>query len=364
METKKFVPSLIGIPEEECNYSIESLYGNSKATISRHSSIISLKRENSRRKTCTGCPGCEPQNLSELCGKLQEFTSLSKCQSCISSTTESKQKSIRKWLENVPTLREDFKNNNEKLSERVRSPTRSLPPNGCTTPVRTLSPRPASDRAISPVSSSSKSVKQKRKITKPKAPPPPVPNKTEEHLYDSVPCNMSFPPPDMIHEAMAIENKSEEIRIPTLTKKIMKAVIHELSAHTSQSSPASTITKLEYEADSLDRSVLNKGYKTPPEYADLNSQPSPSLSAALPMDEEMTISNAMTHNSLEDDHDYELIVLKKRPFYKLPELLQGNNDYSLVSEVYVNNGYNYGSAPSSPSDSNCSTFDRRNLKIR
>lgn len=53
----------------------------------------------------------------------------------------------------------------------------------------------------------------------------------------------------------------------------------------------------------------------------------------------------------DEEHDYEIIILKKscangQP-YGLPEILQHNHDYSLVSEVYVNNGYNYGSAPSS-----------------
>src|SRR5699024_7494992 len=129
--------------------------------------------------------------------------------------------------------------------------------------------------------------------------------------------------------------------------------------------------RIDYETDSLERSGT-RGYSTPTEYADLSSHPSPSLSTALPMDEELTMRNAVYNkntgnmtiskinvDSLEDEHDYELIVLKKgKNFYKLPELLQRSNGYSLVSEVYVNNGYNYGSAPSSPSDSNCSTFDR------
>ncbi|KAJ8931276.1 hypothetical protein NQ314_015842 [Rhamnusium bicolor] len=71
----------------------------------------------------------------------------------------------------------------------------------------------------------------------------------------------------------------------------------------------------------------------------------------------------------EDDHDYELIVMKKGSvidpnLYKLPELLQRNNGYSLVSEVYVNNGYNYSSTPSSPASSNYSTLGRKTLKVR
>ena len=175
------------------------------------------------------------------------------------------------------------------------------------------------------------------------------------------------------------------MRIPTLTKKQMKAVIEELTTQRgigTDSSPESSKRRIDYETDSLERSAANQGFSTPTEYGELSSQPSPSLSAALPMDEEMTIRNAVLNknpgnmtvakldpDARDDEHDYELIVLKKgslkkQNFYKLPELLQRSNGYSLVSEVYVNNGYNYGSAPSSPSDSNCSTFERRTLKVR
>lgn len=83
----------------------------------------------------------------------------------------------------------------------------------------------------------------------------------------------------------------------------------------------------------------------------------------------MTISKINMDILQEDDHDYELIVTKKGTtvsggFYKLPELLQRTNGYSLVSEVYVNNGYNYGSNPSTPSGSNCSSLEKKTLKVR
>nr|XP_023027190.1 uncharacterized protein LOC111515188 [Leptinotarsa decemlineata] len=127
-----------------------------------------------------------------------------------------------------------------------------------------------------------------------------------------------------------------------------------------------------------------RGYSTPSDYADVSSsQPSPSLSTVLPDQEEMTMRNAIFNKRTgnltmskinmdvlqEDDHDYELIVMKKGSIvengcYKLPELLQGNNSYSLVSEVYVNSGYNYGSAPSTPGGSRYSTLDKNALKVR
>lgn len=125
------------------------------------------------------------------------------------------------------------------------------------------------------------------------------------------------------------------------------------------------------------------GYSTPSEYAEVSSsQPSPSLSSVLPDQEEMTMRNAifntktgnMTISKInmealqEDDHDYELIVMKKGSMinetYNLSELIQKTKGYSLVSEVYVNNGYNYGSTPSTPTNSRHSTLDMKQLKVK
>lgn len=162
----------------------------------------------------------------------------------------------------------------------------------------------------------------------------------------------------------------------------MNAVISEFSKHHSFAQPTQqkppTSSAVDYEADSLDR--RNMGRSTPTEYAETSSsQPSPSMSAALPMDEEMTMRNAifnkktgnMTISRLNmdeilqvEDDDYELIVLKRskdkkeNTYYNLPKFLQRNNGYSLVSEVYVNNGYNFNSPYSSPTISNTSTLEK------
>ncbi|CAH0551402.1 unnamed protein product [Brassicogethes aeneus] len=405
MESKRFTPSLIVIPEEEYNINQESY--EVARPVTRNGSVISLKRENSRRKTCTGCPGCEPQDFRTLCGRLPEFPALAACHNCVTSN-DSKQISIRKWLEDVPILKDEENQHSckNKVTKRVRSPTRSLQLCGIKTSERAISPRPSSDkaaseRATSPDSQCSKSKSstksrrlRKSNVKKPKLPPPPIPfspgkkEKEEENHYDIIPAHeeafkKNLPHPDMINEAMVVDNNKVDItnRIPTLTKKQMNAVINELTVHRNNLINEEPPRRLpiEYETDSLERNA--KGYHTPSEYAEvISSQPSPSLSTALPMDEEMTMRNAifnkktgnMTISKLnnnkdslqEDDHDYELIVMKKGTSYRLPELLQRNNGYSLVSEVYVNNGYNYGSNPSSPSDSNCSTLEERTLKVR
>ncbi|KAK4884453.1 hypothetical protein RN001_000724 [Aquatica leii] len=413
MACKKFSPSLLGIPEEEGTYFLDSSFDQSRGVSSRRSSMISLKRENSRRRTCTGCPACEPQDLKDLCGKLPEFPSLVACQTCTSTKTDSKQRSIQKWLENVPMLKSSTNEDDvtrypsvKSLQDfgksiispkRIRSPTRSLSPSYTSPPLRTLSPKPASERACSPSSESYPSISsfhvnktqesfsRKKVTTKPKAPPPPIRHNEQKETKHN------FSPSDNKRSTIISNCESVKTEIPTLTRN-MKAVINEFSSqHGLQSgkidsdcstSPDTSLKNtIEYEADSLERSHVNKGNRTPTDYADLSSQPSPSLSSALPMAEEMTMRNAilntktgsMTVSRLNaknsDVHlndDYELIVVRKglrseidKNLFRLPEYFHKGNGYNLVSEVYVNNGYSFGSTSSSPAGSNCSTLEKK-----
>lgn len=421
MATKKFTPSLLGIPEEDASQQSEPPNDKTKPLGSRRGSAISLKRENSRRRTCTGCPGCEPQDLKPLCGRLPEFPSLAACHNCTANTTnDSKQRSIQKWLQDLPTLKttKDGKTAPEKPQKSIRSPARSLSPDHISSPILqkpcrrfssdgTSSPdtlyennsvvsKPASDSAV--VSRRRRPNPSRKPICKPKAPPPPVPSQasTSDESESNFPIKKAqvvqkpLPPPDMISEAIAIENQNEDTKIPTITKKKMNAVISEFTMHQTMSSEKTEgqsergKSSPDYESDSLERNRLKQGRCTPTDYAELSSsQPSPSMSSALPMDEEMTMRNAifnkktgnMTISKLnmdqilnDDDHDYEVIVLKKSnsdrsgsqaSYYRLPRFLQNRNDgYSFVSEVYVNNGYSYSSLPSTPTHSNCSTMER------
>lgn len=426
MSAKRFTPSLMGIPEED--HVIEPSYDFSIGAGSRRSSLISLKRENSRRRSsCTGCPGCEPQELKLLCGKLPEFPNMTACQSCsASSVSESKQQSIRKWLEDVPILKpnEDSEDMNDASSALMKS-LQALPlPGELKSPRRVRSPtksyfstrslgeeRPESpdfNRNASSLYGSTRAIvspsrnKSPSKVRpKSKAPPPPKHTnakivsglkKNEEkskptlsNHYDvirNVQPRKSLPPPDMINEAIEIDKKEDE---PENPKDMMGRVIDEFSIQRGLDNEVKSekIRKIDYDADSLEKNLKNKnGYSTPIEYADISSQPSPSLSNALPLEEELTMRNEIFNKNTgnktiskipqptDDDHDYELIVLsksrvpKEKKSYRLPELLQRSNGYSLVSEVYVNNGYNYGSAPSSRSGSSCSTLEKPRPKIR
>ncbi|KAF5274377.1 hypothetical protein FQA39_LY07257 [Lamprigera yunnana] len=408
MACKKFSPSLLGIPEEEGTYFLDSSFDHSRNVNSKRSSMISLKRENSRRRTCTGCPACEPHDLKALCGKLPEFPSLVACQTCTSTKVDSKQRSIQKWLEDVPILKPRSNNGSptrypsvkslqdlEKSlvsPKRVRSPTRSLSPSYASPPLRALSPKSASERARSPNSVSQRSqsflrakkLESKKIKSKSKAPVPPMPIRENSNNQSSPKNNSSA------------EMKNEcGIKVPTLTRNNMKAVINELSnglqsnkgESDSYTSPEVSLKNgLEYETDSLERTPINKTNPTSMDYVDLSSQPSPSLSAALPMAEEMTMRNAiintktgsMTVSRLNSTNrsnlndDYELIVVRKgnnvdnesSNLYNLPNYFHQNKGYNLVSEVYVNNGYNFGSTTSSPAGSNCSTLKKKKPKIK
>ncbi|KAJ8717874.1 hypothetical protein PYW07_005804 [Mythimna separata] len=92
---------------------------------------------------------------------------------------------------------------------------------------------------------------------------------------------------------------------------------------------------------------------------------SPSLSSALPLEEELTMRNAVykihsssnsntpsPHREVCIDNHYETIEKNQPPPFETPKA-------SLVSEVYVNNTYNFGSTPTSPSGSECSMGSRK-----
>lgn len=139
--------------------------------------------------------------------------------------------------------------------------------------------------------------------------------------------------PDMINELPNAKNTA---------KRIMDAVIREMvdaKVLVEHHSKSENIT--DYEVDSLERSKSSRKSSNSPESTD---QSSPALSTALPMDEELTMQNAvinprtgemMISNKLNKD------IFERGYYNNLPELIssQKSESYSLVSEVYVNDGY-------------------------
>jgi hypothetical protein len=413
MLSKRFSPTLMGIPEEEQLQQegpAGSYYGGLS---SKHSNVgtVSLKRQNSRRLGCSGCPGCTIGAIENLL-TLEDQTS---CQVCCSP--ESKQNSIRKWLEDIPVLKIPdqtvLKNESPKTSNKPQHAKPSHKGKAPSIPKQDDVPnrKKVVDSAILAA--------QNAKICngKPIPPPPPPPSNvlqctnnvsvtsTVTDMQPTATKNSSCPPPPPLpsqnvnNKNVCCQERKKEVVEPVPTKQLMDAVIKELVGQRGLENKKSSdmdvqlrpVTETpenqsrssgeEYEADSLERSsreLDEKGMSTPTEYGDMSPQPSPSLSSALPLEEVLTMRNEIfnirtgskTISKLKlennkvpkktpvEDHEYEIIVLnpdaplsnmnKDIKLYNLPQLLHHSDGYSLVSEVYVNDGYNFSSASSSP----------------
>lgn len=99
MVSKRFIPILSDIPEEELYHTVDLGWDIPCARRGRRFSAISLKRENSRRAVhCGGCPGCDNDSNREQ--KITALTRSNSCKTCISD--DYKQKIVRKWLDEVP----------------------------------------------------------------------------------------------------------------------------------------------------------------------------------------------------------------------------------------------------------------------
>ncbi|XP_055533572.1 uncharacterized protein LOC129723399 [Wyeomyia smithii] len=100
MSAKRFQPSLNIIPEELQHAQGSETYAAAHtAPPSRRSSLISSRRDSSKKSICSGCPGCEKKGNSDV------VVPSSNCRNC-----GDKQNSIRKWLEDVSSNHGDTAN--------------------------------------------------------------------------------------------------------------------------------------------------------------------------------------------------------------------------------------------------------------
>ncbi|XP_050352217.1 uncharacterized protein LOC126774723 [Nymphalis io] len=98
MTSKRFIPILSDIPEEELYHTIDLGWDIPCARRGRRYSAISLKRENSRRVLhCGGCPGCDNSGKQKVTGLIRSNS----CKTCVSD--DYKQKIVQKWLDEVPS---------------------------------------------------------------------------------------------------------------------------------------------------------------------------------------------------------------------------------------------------------------------
>ncbi|XP_063385956.1 uncharacterized protein LOC134671989 [Cydia fagiglandana] len=416
MAAKRFQPVLNEIPEEETYPS----HGNSLDIYQglgsqRSGSVVSLKRENSRKRSinCVGCPGCKTENGSEVHNFIKY--DIPACSSCLSSKGE-KQNSIRKWLENIPTGKQSFYNDFQPATQNgLVNSLLTLPSAETNCKLR----KQNSFTASNPMNLTENITKSRKTSTMSvRSEPPlrtysynlPLPEfdkithnnnrnyygETISRIDDIRPIGLcdyrtgslrSNPItnqhrnkfitnknslPDMVNEAIALENCGKSYNHNSSDEeRVCQKSTNSARKH-SESPPIN-----DYETDSLERTSTKKGLATPPEYPDVpSSQASPSLSNALPLEEELTMTNAVykTHSRsnsntpspqrdvcIEQNH-YEIIESKK-VINNVNNIEANNNSpnnsYSLVSEVYVNNNYNFGSTPTSPSGSDCSMGSRK-----
>lgn len=429
MAAKRFQPILNEIPEEETypsgRNSIDFYQGFGSQ---KSGSIVSLKRENSRKRTgnCIGCPGCKDENNTELQNIIRN--DIPTCDNCIKNNKGDKQNSIRKWLENIPTNKQTLINNDTfattKHNTNLMNSLLSSPSTNNKTKVKkqnsfnlsNLYPIYNTDN-IKERNYSTSSVKSEPLLRRNRLPIVEIDKVSCYHnnfkyygqtvsriddikpigLGDYRPGSCRINPlinqkknkfitnknilPDMVNEAIALEHGAKSYSQSSSDEEKYNRINNTLNKNTilkniSESPPAN-----DYETDSLERLSQKKETSMPSEYVDVSSsQPSPSLSNALPLEEELTMQNDIyKRNSSNSDtpspirynrenhNHYETIAensISKEYKEKANTLsIKKANNYSLVSEVYVNNNYNFGSTPTSPSGSECSMGSRKNLSI-
>ncbi|CAK1584547.1 unnamed protein product [Parnassius mnemosyne] len=415
MAAKRFQPVLNEIPEEETypsnGNSLDFYQGFGSQ---RSGSVVSLKRENSRKKSvnCVGCPGCQSDVKNDL--KSYMKSDVVTCTSCLNNKGE-KQNSIRKWLENIPNVKQqatydDLINNSQNnLTDSVLS----LPINVKQCALKkqnsfsTCSSVHSRDEFTNiPKRSSTRSVRSEPPLRNYNIPLPDFDNIDCLHDFhngetvSSIDNNIVFDDsrsgssrsykgsqrrnkifsnkntlPDMVNEAIALEHCSKSDNLSSSDEEKLNHIpdnIDNQSIFTRNKSESPNGN--DYETDSLERASKEKRKLSPIDYSDVpSSQASPSLSNALPLEEELTMRNAVykIHSSSNsntpspqrdiciDSKHFETVDKKRTEMYspEIKNIIKEKSDYSFVSEVYVNN--NFGSTPTSPSGSECSMGSRK-----
>lgn len=384
MSAKRFSPSLMGIPEEDP-------YAKEKppAMRSRTSSVTSISRKNS----CSGCPDPPPPSMTN-------YNSAASGACC---PTDTKQRIIRKWLEDVPIVQSIENKTNKEIkteSDAVKAELakRPSPP---PPPVRSEIKRPSCKGPAPPRPPPPKPPKLKKEEepindiptfnnlpilttfkgrNTPEVPPPiPTTNPGPLPTGGSPPIAPSPPPLPKEDDHDSVPRVQGKDKVPpAVAKTLMDAVIKELVVQKKMdpkkpkqvAAQFENDEKIAFESDSLERSKKEvppepaKSFRLfEPEYDD-------QIDSCIDTCEEEPQADipdvVQQHKPIcQDDHDYEMILLnpelapnldeKELKIYNLPEILSKNEGYSLVSEVYVNDGYTYSSGESSPNSTSPSS---------
>lgn len=215
MLSKRFIPLLSSIPEEESFQSLDFELSFPYESLSRYHTAHSLKRENSRRKNdCSGCPGCTDMKFKKK--YLKTLSEKEFCKTCV--TNEFKQDIVRKWLEEVPVSSEgdaDTLKQYRKSIAKVQGTPISIKPNAMVKKEESIkevlkNPKLAQDKILIKVPS--QPVVRRKKLP---PPPPPPPHKKPESIESAT---------------LEAKKKEDDARaIPPELKQKMNAVINELS---------------------------------------------------------------------------------------------------------------------------------------
>ncbi|OWR45176.1 hypothetical protein KGM_207536 [Danaus plexippus plexippus] len=409
MAAKRFHPVLNEIPEEETYpsnaNSIDMYHGVGSQ---RSGSLVSLKRENSRKRStnCMGCPGCK-SNVSNDIQNLVKQNVTKSCTNCFNEKGE-KQNSIRKWLENIPNVKNSLFFNDSDAPNNLTHSLHALPSEGSQCKLQkqnSFSHVTHSTDNLTSHRSTSRSVRSEPSLRNYNIPLPEfnsettennnyltmsrinelknielnerafdVQNEREVSRQNMQTLKNKSGLPDMVNEAIALDHFSKSLYNTSSSDE------ERCSRNAPEKSNSDSPSGNEYETDSLERSSHKRNKTTTLDYLEVpSSQASPSLSTALPLEEELTMRNAVyktpssgnsntpspeAHIGIEENH-YETIDVKKTDNIQetIDITVKPSNSYSLVSEVYVNNNYNFGSAPTSPSGSESSMGNRKLIQF-
>lgn len=343
MEAKRFLPSLMGIPEE-CDYAVlksTSLAGSESTVITR--------REMVHQKMKFNNPALF-RNLDILQG----------CHSCY-RTNEQKQTSIQKWLENVPIVRtEDETSNfstnnkdsniyNDKVSKKNKEKSMSDPTNkyfvyenkeiisdnfkksdGTQSPQNFQQCNKSNINQEDSLIKNNSNTLEKKKTT----------GHDKEGEYNTL--NLDLKTKNDINLKLQVHQDKNVINeLQNEFKEINFQDINENYEQVHQNSLWSD----DYDKNDLSKCSSKNGFCTPSDYAVTDQNIMNKINSALILNNDILNSVFMKNNSCEnkDDHDYETIMLNHHidDTQSLPDFIGRNSGYSLVSEVYVNDGYDY-----------------------
>lgn len=396
MSAKKFSPSLIGIPEEE--YYSRGGKPNSAGNRSRPASVLSFAGSTeSKRKRPSSCLACAENEAGD------EFNA-SRNGSCCPN--DAKQSIIRKWLEDVPFAKSQPKETcgkgkeGKKVEAKEASAEVKLaadeakkppaPPQRREVKKSTKGPAPPRPPPPPPVVPSAEMIKIPEKSNVEVAKPPPVPTaeiialQEEEDNVPRVQGKDKVPPVvaktlmDAVIQELIVQRKGDKntghaAGVQNFIKKTLKSNFDIVNLKNARNEKFHNADKNIFEMDSLERKCEeDKKPEMTDGKEDVAKEEIDSRIEIYNESKETIDSIIEPNEKTQDDHDYEVILLspaeteqqeaeekeKELKIYNLPEIMsknERNEGYSLVSEVYVNDGYSYSSDESTQSNNSSST---------